>query len=129
VVDFMPTLLELAGGKYPEAINGKRIPAMEGESLVPSMRDREQSRKAPLYWALFGNRAVRDGKWKLVWGASDQRWELYDLSIDRSETTDLALKHPGRVKEMSTTWVTWAERTENTKPQRWMIPAEAPRGK
>jgi arylsulfatase len=66
----------------------------------------------PLCWELFGNRAAREGRWKLVWGASDRRWELYDLSVDRSETHDLAARHPDRVAALAAIWSQWAQRTE-----------------
>ncbi len=52
-----------------------------------------------------GNRAIRMGKWKLVSAREDDNvWELFDLEADRGETTDLAEKHPRRVKEMEAAW-------------------------
>ena len=42
-----------------------------------------------------GNRASRQGKWKLV-AFDDQPWELYDLSVDRTEMNDLSEKHAFR---------------------------------
>jgi len=61
---------------------------------------------------LFGNRAIRQGHWKLVWGASDRRWELYNLTQDRTETNDLADQFPERVERMATQWQEWAKKTE-----------------
>lgn len=113
LVDFLPTLLELAGGEYPQAVKGRPIPPMEGQSLVPILLGRGKDfRPRPLYWELFGNRAVREQDWKLVWGASDKRWELYDLARDRSETVNLARDHPVRVAAMAADWKKWAARTE-----------------
>ena len=66
-------------------------------------------RPGPLAWELYGNRALRDGDWKLVWGASDQRWELYDLASDRSETVNLAAQHPGRTAAMAAQWERWVK--------------------
>ena len=31
-------------------------------------------------------------------------WELYDLKTDRTETVDLATKHPHRVKSLAARW-------------------------
>ena len=31
-------------------------------------------------------------------------WELYDLETDRTETTDLASEHPGKVRQMEELW-------------------------
>jgi arylsulfatase len=113
LVDFMPTLLELAGQVYPASGGGPALLPLEGRSLLPALLGRAAgARPVPLCWELFGNRAVRDGRWKLVWGASDRRWELYDLSVDRSETHDLAARHPDRVAALATIWSQWAQRTE-----------------
>jgi arylsulfatase len=113
LVDFMPTLLELAGQVYPASGGGPALLPLEGRSLLPALLGRAAgARPAPLCWELFGNRAVRDGRWKLVWGASDRRWELYDLSVDRSETHDLAARHPDRVAALAASWSQWAQRTE-----------------
>lgn len=112
VVDFMPTLLEVAGAKYPAMRRGKPIPKPEGESLLPVFRDEKRKRSEPLCWYLFGNRAIREGKWKLVWGVTARRWELYDMEADRTETTDVAKQHPKVVARLSALWRDWAKRTE-----------------
>ena len=65
-----------------------------------------------LSWELFGNRAIREGDWKLVWGASEKQWELYNLKTDRSETNDLAAMFPKRVATMARDWEAWRERVE-----------------
>jgi arylsulfatase len=37
-------------------------------------------------------------------------WELYDISCDRCELTDLAAAHPDVVQELGAAWKAWAER-------------------
>ncbi|MCZ6672808.1 MAG: hypothetical protein O7C75_07705 [Verrucomicrobia bacterium] len=59
------------------------------------------------------HRAVRQGDWKLVWGASEMRWELYNLKDDRSESRGLAVKQPERVASMASDWEAWWKRIEN----------------
>jgi arylsulfatase A-like enzyme len=66
-----------------------------------------------LYWEWSGNRAVRQGQWKLVWDKLVKKWELYDLVADRSEINDLAETHPDRAKAMADDWFAWADRTGN----------------
>ena len=56
-----------------------------------------------------GNRAVREGPWKLV-SRHGKAWELYDLSSDRSETSDQAAGQPERVAKMTASYEAWAER-------------------
>ena len=62
---------------------------MEGRSLRPAFGGKPIRRDDAIYWEHEGNRAVLDGKWKLVSRFPD-RWELYDLEADRSELHDLA---------------------------------------
>lgn len=112
LVDFMPTLLELAGGEYPQRRGDATIPPAEGKSLVPVFRGNVRDGHDHLCWYLYGNRAVRKGKWKLVWGVTAKKWELYDMEADRTETTDLAASHPERVEQMSKLWHEWAVETE-----------------
>lgn len=81
-------------------------------SLVPIFRGQRRDGHKSLSWELFGNRAIRQGDWKLVWGASEKRWELYDLKSDRSETNNLAAQFPERVTAMTRDWETWRERIE-----------------
>ena len=113
VVDFMPTLLEITGAKYPATARERPTLAMEGRSLVPLLRGRPPApRPVPLGWELVGSRAFRDGDWKLVMAAGISTWELYNLSSDRSETNNLAAKHPERVAAMAAAWEQWARRTD-----------------
>jgi arylsulfatase A-like enzyme len=112
IVDFMPTLLELADAEYPSEFQGEKILPVEGKSLVPVLHGKERDSHDSISWALMGNRAIRQGDWKLVWGASDKRWELYDLAEDRSEINDLAGDNPDRVKKMAADWEDWAKTVE-----------------
>ncbi|MBL9214601.1 MAG: arylsulfatase [Opitutaceae bacterium] len=114
VVDFMPTLLELVGQQYPAARADAPLPPLEGRSMIPQLRDPAvATRSGPLFWELYGNRAVREGDWKAVWTQTGQHWELYNLAQDRSETVNLADAEPERVATLVATWTRWAEQTES----------------
>ena len=112
VIDFMPTLLELGGAEYPEEYDGREILPVEGKSLAPIFRGEEREGHDSIGWELYGNRAIRQGDWKLVWGAGEKRWELYNLKTDRSETNNLARKSPDRVEAMIQDWEAWAKAVE-----------------
>lgn len=60
-----------------------------------------------LYWRSGDAKAIRSGDWKLIIsGKTHEKW-LYDLSKDKSETTDLAQKNPAKVKELQTALKDW----------------------
>jgi len=115
IIDLMPTLLDFAGGTYPETFSGKTIQPTEGISLVPVLKGKEVEREAPLFWEHEGNRAVRSGDWKLVSAYDYQarkfrKWELYNISEDRSEIVDLSEKNPEILARMIIQYEEWAER-------------------
>ena len=86
----MATCVDVAGAKYPKENNGQKIHPMAGTSLVPVFKDQPLARQAPLYWEHEGNRALRDGQWKIVAKGPGGAWELYDMTADRTESHDLA---------------------------------------
>jgi arylsulfatase len=108
LIDLMATALDLADAHYPNTFNGYDIIPLEGVSLVPAFQNEPLNREA-LFWEHLGHRAVRFGKWKLV-AERDQKWELYDLEADRTETHNLAGTHPQIVSELSKMWDDWADR-------------------
>lgn len=113
LIDIMPTVLQAAGGAYPDTYSGQPIQPMEGKSLLPLLAGQSIEREAPLGFEHHGNLALRDGRWKIVSAyRRDQptRWELYDMDADRTELHDLASQHPEKLEEMVRQWQSWAER-------------------
>ncbi len=109
VIDFMPTFIEMAGGVYPDNLNGNKLTPLEGISLLPLLKGREQKQHETLYWEHLGYQAIRHGNWKLVAEGGD--WELYDLENDRTELNNLAEEYPERVRQLTSMWEDWALRT------------------
>ena len=121
LIDVMATCVDVASADYPKQLGGKAITpfegqSLEGQSLVTAFKDQPMERW--LFWEHEGNRAVRDGNWKLVAKgkmadrSQPVKWELYDLSVDRIEANDLAQSQPERVKEMAEQWQKYAERCQ-----------------
>lgn len=110
LVDIMATCLDLAEAAYPKEHAGNPIHPVEGASLKPVFSGQKIGRTKPLVWEHEGNRAIREGDWKLVAKGPKAPWELYDLATDRTESTDLASKNPDKVAALAAQWKSWAER-------------------
>lgn len=142
VADVMPTLLEVAGASYPKTHDGRELPPLMGKSWGPLLAGRTESIRTDqdyVAWEIFGNRALRQGDWKLRWqikpyGKSD--WELFNLAADPAERKDLAAQHPDKVKALTALWDDYVkannvilpsrgpfETLEDVMPQR--VPVEA----
>jgi arylsulfatase A-like enzyme len=112
--DIMATCVDLAHAEYPKEYKGNSIQAMVGKSLLPVISGEiKPVHTEPIFWEHEGNKAVRNGKYKLVqtWKANkENNWELYDLSQDRTEMHDLSQKMPEKLKEMTDQYNEWAEK-------------------
>ena len=109
VIDILPTCVEAAKIKHPQHLGGYTLVQPVGQSLIPIFQGK--TRPQPLlYWEHEGNRAVRDGKWKLV-SQYPGPWELYDMEADRTEQNDLAARFPVIVQSMSKMYDAWAKRS------------------
>ena len=109
VGDFMPTFLDVAGGKYPSEYEGNPITPVRGESFLPALTGGSVGRQRPIFWEHEDNRAVRHGRWKLV-AHNGRDWELYDLVRDRTELCDLAAVNRRQRDSMVDAYQRWAER-------------------
>ena len=89
--DMMPTFAELAGIPVPGQT--------DGISIVPTLLGKARQRQHEyLYWELKQNRAVRMGNFKAV--QTNAGLQLFDLSKDLSEKTDIAAENPSIVAKM-----------------------------
>ncbi|MCU0370613.1 MAG: arylsulfatase [Bacteroidales bacterium] len=124
IADIMPTLLEVAGAEYPETYNGNELPPLIGKSWTRVLAGEAGTPRTPedyLAWELFGNRALRQGDWKLRWefaplGKSE--WELFNLAEDPAERNDLASANPDKVKEMLLLWEDYVKSNNVILPSR-----------
>jgi arylsulfatase A-like enzyme len=120
VVDWLPTLLEAAGGRVPaeHKVDGVSLaPLLRGGSLAP----RDLCWYLPFYelrWGATPCAVIRAGDWKLVEYFGDwfdpqgcfvpgHRRELFNLREDIGETTNLADKQPQKAGELSERLYAW----------------------
>ena len=124
VADLMPTLLEMAGAAYPRTYQGRELPVLTGMSWGPMLAgeaDSPRTAQDVLAWEIFGNRAVRQGDWKLRWeikpfGKGD--WELFNVAADPSERKDLAAERPEKVRDMVALWDDYVRTSHVVLPSR-----------
>jgi arylsulfatase len=108
LIDIMATAVDVSGAEYPTRVRDHAIVPMQGISLAPAFHGAAITRGRPIFFEHEGNRAVRDGRWKLV-ARFERPWELYDMGVDRSELHDLASAQPDRVAQMAAAWDAWAK--------------------
>lgn len=84
--DVFPTLAEMAGAKIPDEV--------DGISILPTLTgDGNQRKHKYLYWEYGNMVAVRQNYFKAIHLIKEDKWELYNLKNDVSETTDLSKKN------------------------------------
>ncbi len=129
VIDVMPTILEAAGIKAPEVVDGIRQAPVEGTSFLYTFDQanaKAPSRHKRQYFEMFGQWALYDDGWLLstkvdrapwvVFGPANtdplnnQAFQLYDLNKDRNQTSDVAAKYPEKVTAMRAMFVDEAQK-------------------
>ncbi|MDH3623013.1 MAG: arylsulfatase [Myxococcales bacterium] len=110
VRDIMPTLLDLAGAAKPDAIDGRGVLPMQGQSVLDLFAGRSESAyegASTVGYELFSFKAFIQGNWKIVWmpkPLGTGEWELFDLSNDPAELHDLSAEQPETLQEMVSLW-------------------------
>lgn len=116
VIDMMPTILEVVGIAEPALVNGVPQKPIEGVSMAYTFAKENanaKSRRYIQYFEMFGNRALYYDGWiacarhgRLPWqnvsvtDFDEDRWELYDIKHDFSESDDLAAAQPARLRQL-----------------------------
>jgi arylsulfatase A-like enzyme len=126
VMDIPASLLHVAGVAYPNTYNGQPVAPLQGMSLIPVLDQSRMELREPTDWLgfeLFGNRAIRQGKWKLLWlcpPAGPGEWQLYDVSADPGETQDVSSLNQTIKDSLLSRWSEYA-RVNNV-----ILPSESP---
>ena len=108
LIDIAATCAELAGSQNSVPGSNQGAMPLEGQSLIPIFSGQTALSRV-LCWEHEGNRAVREGDWKLV-SKHLGSWELYNVAQDRIEAHNLAAQQPERVAAMTAIYEAWANR-------------------
>lgn len=127
-IDFFPTLMDIAGITPSAELQAQ----WDGRSLLPLLVNPTADWQ-PRYlvthvgrWPKganandyeYSNCSIRNKQYTLVSPAkglgerSDKNWELYDLTADPGQTTNIAAKHPDVVKELEAAYDAWWKEVE-----------------
>ncbi|MFD0981849.1 MULTISPECIES: arylsulfatase [Tropicimonas] len=129
VIDVVPTILEVAGIKQPETVDGIKQSPIEGTSFAYTFDNTnadEPSRHTTQYFEMMGQWALYHDGWLLSTEVNRMPWEtpgtpnpdplnnqvleLYDLTTDMNQSTNVAKDHPDKVKEMKAMFIEEAKK-------------------
>ena len=115
VMDMAPTFLQLVGATKPDSIDGRKLANYKGKSLLPYINGEKESVHETDYvigWELFGRSALRKGDWKIAKVEAPlgkDRFELFNLKEDLSESVDLSEQYQNKYHELMTLWDQYAK--------------------
>lgn len=114
VTDIVPTVLDVLGIDAPTKLNGVDQMPVQGVSMKYSFEQPDApTTKEMQFFELAGDRAIWSKGWKAVThhaasdSFDDDKWELFFLDQDFSESHDLADTHPEKLQELIDMW--WRE--------------------
>ena len=120
-VDIVPTILEICGLEMPKVYRGVEQYPLSGVSMKYTFdaKPNDPTQKHLQYYTMLGTRAIWQDGWKAVAvhspltdkGHFDQdKWELYHVDVDRSESKNLASEYPEKLEALKKLWLEEAEK-------------------
>jgi Sulfatase len=120
-VDIVPTILEVCGLEMPKVYRGVEQYPLSGISMRYTFDAKPEAptQKKRQYYSMLGTRGIWEDGWKASAlhapltgkGHFDQdKWELYHVDADRSESKDLAQEHPDKLEKLIKVWFEEADK-------------------
>jgi arylsulfatase len=128
IVDIVPTILEAAGIRAPEKVDGIKQRPIEGVSMAYTFSKanaKAPSKRNTQYFEMFANRGIYHDGWyacttppeppwllgaKQLPPVNQYKWELYNITEDYSQADDLAAKSPAKLKELQALFLSEAKK-------------------
>ena len=128
VIDIVPTILEAAGIRAPDTVDGIPQKPIEGVSMMYTFdkaNANAPSKRETQYFEMFANRGIYHDGWyacttppeppwlvgkKALPPVNEYKWELYNITEDFSQNNDLAEKYPDKLKELQALFLTEAQK-------------------
>jgi len=98
-MDWTATILAAAGTKPADGY------PLDGIDLMPVIKGTSLIRDRTLFWRIYDQDAVRQGKWKYFRNGDVRR--LFDLSFDEHEQADFSKKNPDIFNHLSAEFEKW----------------------
>lgn len=118
IIDITPTALDIAGVEAPEVFNGVCQIPLQGKSIRRTFDDPDNpDPRDTQYFELWGSRGIWHKGWKAVGihtpgtDFDSDRWELYHVAVDFTESVNLAPQYPDKLEELKKLW--WSEAARN----------------
>jgi hypothetical protein len=119
--DIVPTILEVCGLEMPKVYRGVEQYPLSGVSMRYTFDAKPDAptQKKCQYYSMLGTRGIWEDGWKAAAlhapmvskGNFDKdKWELYHVDADRSESKDLAQEHPDKLEKLIKAWFEEADK-------------------
>ncbi len=89
IMDIIHTCCEAAEVSYPEQLSNRDITPSAGRSFLPLLFEGNVTPHETLFWEHENSHAIRKETWKLVKDRDREQWELYNLTKDPFESSNL----------------------------------------
>lgn len=117
VMDIAPTFLESAAVTLSTELAVGNFASIQGKSMWPLLSGTNNQTRTEtdwLGWELFGNRAIRQGDWKLMYllpaAGGTGNWQLFNLKEDPAELHDMSARNPEKRSALMKLWDEYIKR-------------------
>jgi arylsulfatase A-like enzyme len=132
VIDIVPTIYEMTNIKAPKWVNGFNQDAIDGVSMVYSLESATaKGARSTQFFDIMASRGIYHEGWFASapgprqpwvsglpkgikeWSPLTDKWELYNLEEDWSQSTDLAAQNPKKLEELKALFIAESKKNKN----------------